>query len=109
MTKLEEKLAAANADFKDTVEPVSTAKAAAEAEATAPAVEAKVKAAETKIKKVENEYERLFNAVMDGKDVGLYTVLPQEKVRGNHTVEDEILFVGKNSRGEPMALVRFKE
>lgn len=68
--------------------------------------EAVAATAQTKANKAAAEFAKIFAALQNGKRFDLYTIVPENKLAGNHTVDKEILHRGKDSFGMPMVLVR---
>lgn len=66
-------------------------------------------AAETKVKKTEDEFKRLFDGILAGKNFSPYTLIPEKKLAKNTSVEPNVLYRGLNIQGVPMVLVRIKD
>ena len=61
-----------------------------------------------KVDKAALEFAKIFTALQNGKRFDLYTIVPENKLAGNHTVEKDVLHRGVDSFGHPMVLVRLR-
>lgn len=64
--------------------------------------------ATAKADKAALEFAKIFTALQAGKRFDLYTIVPENKLAGNHTVEKDVLHRGLDSFGHPQVLVRLR-
>lgn len=71
--------------------------------------EAEAEKAQEKVAKKEDEFKRIFDGIVAGKNFTPYAVIPKGKLGINKTVEKNVLHEGENLKGERLVLVRIKD